>query len=332
MSNATRPSFITCARCHEQSDVAGDGPIPTYCGATCRSAANKARAKVDGRAAEWERRRLARQAAAQEAREQVRLANARPCPYCSAPMTNPQRVQCGAPACKLRFHSERQQDFQNKHKAEHGVYYSRQYDKPKQIPITCAQCGIDAVVTKTTAKYCSHACWYDACHAANVQSHSQVELWRPKRRTLRVQVFRIRKPIRRCWYSACCPMCDTWFVTDNPKYQYCTARCGRKATKDRRRALERAAYVAPVSRPQVYARDGWTCQLCQRPVPRTEVVPHPQAPTLDHIIPLSRGGTHEPANVQLAHYLCNSIKSDGVRVNAGRLIELGIRLGGPVQG
>jgi 5-methylcytosine-specific restriction endonuclease McrA len=27
---------------------------------------------------------------------------------------------------------------------------------------------------------------------------------------------------------------------------------------------------------------------------------------LDHIVPLSRGGTHEPSNVQLAHYGCNS--------------------------
>jgi len=36
--------------------------------------------------------------------------------------------------------------------------------------------------------------------------------------------------------------------------------------------------------------------------------PHPLSMSIDHIIPLSRGGTHEPDNVQLAHFICNSIK------------------------
>ena len=35
----------------------------------------------------------------------------------------------------------------------------------------------------------------------------------------------------------------------------------------------------------------------------------PFAPTVDHIIPVSRAGTHTWDNVQLAHALCNSLKS-----------------------
>jgi 5-methylcytosine-specific restriction endonuclease McrA len=35
----------------------------------------------------------------------------------------------------------------------------------------------------------------------------------------------------------------------------------------------------------------------------------PLAPTVDHIIPVSRAGTHTWDNVQLAHALCNSMKS-----------------------
>jgi 5-methylcytosine-specific restriction endonuclease McrA len=33
--------------------------------------------------------------------------------------------------------------------------------------------------------------------------------------------------------------------------------------------------------------------------------PDPMSPSLDHILPLSKGGTHEPRNVQLAHLGCN---------------------------
>jgi 5-methylcytosine-specific restriction endonuclease McrA len=29
---------------------------------------------------------------------------------------------------------------------------------------------------------------------------------------------------------------------------------------------------------------------------------------MDHIVPFAAGGTHEPANVQLAHRVCNSRK------------------------
>jgi 5-methylcytosine-specific restriction endonuclease McrA len=43
---------------------------------------------------------------------------------------------------------------------------------------------------------------------------------------------------------------------------------------------------------------------------KTASVPHPMAPTIDHIVPLSKGGTHEPINCRTAHFLCNSTKGD----------------------
>ena len=36
-------------------------------------------------------------------------------------------------------------------------------------------------------------------------------------------------------------------------------------------------------------------------------------PTVDHIVPLSKGGTHTWNNVQLAHMACNSGKCDKTR-------------------
>jgi 5-methylcytosine-specific restriction endonuclease McrA len=47
-------------------------------------------------------------------------------------------------------------------------------------------------------------------------------------------------------------------------------------------------------------------------VQRTERVPHPLAPTLDHIVPLARGGHHTRDNTQCAHFSCNTRK--GARV------------------
>jgi hypothetical protein len=237
-------------------------------------------------------------------------------------MTGARRVQCGAAECKRQYRNERQRAFQLKHRTEHGHSYSRKYDKPrvKRHSIVCTHCGRSAIITKPNGKYCTQRCWYDAKHAR----HAQVELaWKPTLVAPRVAPVTILRPLRRRWYSGCCPMCATWFVTDSPKHQHCSPRCGRRAHKDKRRAMQREAFVAPVSRMQVYERDRWTCQLCRKPVRRDKVVPHPQAPTLDHVVPLSQGGTHEPANVQLAHYRCNTIKSDGGWVGGEQLALIG---------
>ena len=51
------------------------------------------------------------------------------------------------------------------------------------------------------------------------------------------------------------------------------------------------------------------CGICGQPVDMTLKYPDPGSPTVDHIIPISRGG-HPSAleNLQLAHFRCNRLK------------------------
>lgn len=65
-----------------------------------------------------------------------------------------------------------------------------------------------------------------------------------------------------------------------------------------RRVRFRAGIVAPVSVDAIYERDRGICQICRKPVPR-------KLASLDHILPIARGGTHEPRNVRITHRLCN---------------------------
>jgi 5-methylcytosine-specific restriction endonuclease McrA len=76
---------------------------------------------------------------------------------------------------------------------------------------------------------------------------------------------------------------------------------------NRRRARLLGQFVAPVNTSAIRDRDNGLCGICGEPVTLAEQ-------SLDHIIPIARGGTHEPANVQLAHRVCNSRK--GARVTA----------------
>lgn len=62
----------------------------------------------------------------------------------------------------------------------------------------------------------------------------------------------------------------------------------------------------------VYERDGWICGLCGLPVDDYLTYPDPRSASLDHVTPLSLGGSHMLENVQLAHLGCNVQK--GARV------------------
>lgn len=52
-------------------------------------------------------------------------------------------------------------------------------------------------------------------------------------------------------------------------------------------------------------RDAWLCHLCFTGVDPTLPTGHPGSGTLDHLIALSHGGSHEGENIYLAHRLCN---------------------------
>lgn len=58
-------------------------------------------------------------------------------------------------------------------------------------------------------------------------------------------------------------------------------------------------------------RDGWRCHLCGKAVRQALRVPHPGAPTFDHLIPVSDGGDDSPQNLRLAHFRCNSLRGAG---------------------
>lgn len=80
-----------------------------------------------------------------------------------------------------------------------------------------------------------------------------------------------------------------------------------------RRARQRNAPRLTVFRvTDIFARDKWVCGLCDSPIDPTEKWPSPLSVSLDHILPLSRGGAHTPDNCQTAHLGCNSRK--GARV------------------
>ncbi len=67
-------------------------------------------------------------------------------------------------------------------------------------------------------------------------------------------------------------------------------------------------YYGRVSRLAVFRRDNWTCQLCHKRIDPLVRWPNKRCATIDHILPMVKGGDHRLANCQAAHFDCNASK------------------------
>lgn len=55
---------------------------------------------------------------------------------------------------------------------------------------------------------------------------------------------------------------------------------------------------------------GWICYVCKNPINPRLRLPNYMAATVEHIVPLCKGGTHTWDNVAPAHAKCNFDKGD----------------------
>lgn len=56
---------------------------------------------------------------------------------------------------------------------------------------------------------------------------------------------------------------------------------------------------------RIAERDGWSCWLCGGALDGDGPLNGPAAPTIDHVVPRSRGGRSDLSNLRLAHRRCN---------------------------
>jgi hypothetical protein len=101
--------------------------------------------------------------------------------------------------------------------------------------------------------------------------------------------------------------------------RFCSPQCGARffraasGRNHRARARRRGAAYERVDRFAVFERDGWRCQLCGIDTPpslfrKKRGDNTMNAPELDHIVPLARGGDHVMDNCQCLCRACNGLK------------------------
>lgn len=147
--------------------------------------------------------------------------------------------------------------------------------------IECGHCGAEFVSAFRKAEFCSRVCKDKARDAGSALAREQ------------------SKPERACRHCG----------VEMPKSMrsdagYCSEKCNSNANSQRRKAAIRSGNaVAKVDRAYIIERDNGVCHLCKKKV-ATHLI------TLDHIIPLSKGGEHVAENLAVAHLSCNASKRD----------------------
>lgn len=155
----------------------------------------------------------------------------------------------------------------------------------------CVICGV--ICAKRKMRMCSKACRMAA-------ARMYMRVW-----------YASRKPPT----QKACSECGRMWVRayGNKRRLFCSGAClkkhARRIVRARRRAKENGANSEPVNPLKVFARDGWCCQLCGVRTSRSlRGQTAPNAPELDHIVPMAVGGEHTYANTQCACRQCNSKK------------------------
>lgn len=193
--------------------------------------------------------------------------------------------------------------------------YNLRYAKERMQEKTyskCEVCGETYLQHQHTYKYCSKNC-------------------REKSRSARFKIqYKITKDNKED-VKALCRNCGEEYVVTEGKQIYCSRRCGLRYNQKinpsrvdynkrrRLRAKENGEYDDSITLDKVREQFNETCAICGMKTTTKDhwftnkhFVAGDNYPSIDHIFPISKGGTHTWDNIQLAHKRCNLIKRDQI--------------------
>lgn len=198
-----------------------------------------------------------------------------------------------------------------------GEVFNRSYYADMRRRATCPHCHADARRSRAEEK-----------ERQQLEEQKRKKLLREeKRKNLELEEQLRLDAIHTCKQCGCDYTIRQYMKSTGSSYRrnsgYCSATCREEHKKlmDKKRRgkhsdnhLERAKKLGlPAERgvtlKKLYERDGGVCQICGLACIYSGNGLSDLYPSIDHIIPMSKGGGHTWTNVQLAHRICNSVKS-----------------------
>ena len=141
-------------------------------------------------------------------------------------------------------------------------------------------------------------------------------------RLLNCPDHRYRQVAERVRQMISCPVCGTEFKQMQRRVLTCSRECGqrlryasdpipeRSSDTHSERARRFGVEYSKINRRDIFDRDGWVCWLCAGAINPEAKWPDRQCASLDHVVPMSKGGPHRADNVRAAHWICNVLRGD----------------------
>lgn len=126
------------------------------------------------------------------------------------------------------------------------------------------------------------------------------------------------------FYPVKCKYCGKYYSHTNNNYRYCSKECNIKyynhlkhIHKDERikHAKVNGKYE-DITLARLYKRDKGFCYICGKHLVLNDEYNRLEAPTIEHVIPICKGGTNTWDNVKLACRNCNNKKGTKLLVSA----------------
>lgn len=202
-----------------------------------------------------------------------------PCAWCGTPVTKERTTKrkptCSA-ACRTRIQHPPKCELPPDHWAR---WYGKTSDWPRFPIRPCDQCGNEYAPKSEESTVCSRECTWRRARAA--RRHMSMEEWANLLRD--------------------CATCGTTYSSPWPNQTTCT-QC--------RRPTWGGKWITPARRARLYARDRYMCHICGKKTNPKAGPSDPSFPSLDHIVPRSKGGTNADYNLSTACRLCNALRAD----------------------
>ena len=234
------------------------------------------------------------------------------CPNCAKKHREKEQIE------KIRICNQCNKEYALK-KGETSKFCSKECkDKSKLVIKKCEICKKDFEGNRIL-KYCSDKCRNEA-----------KSIKAKEKRIIELEI----KKAEFIPETKICKCCGGEFQTKYGQYKtvsYCSEMC-KKTIQNRRkdqarykRMRKNGVFDTDISLEKLIKRDSNICGVCGKECDKNDFskteegyfITGDNYPSIDHIHPISKGGTHTWDNVQLTHFRCNTLKNNIVGDNYG---------------
>ena len=207
------------------------------------------------------------------------------------------------------------------------LQYAGEYKRGEYIMLSCDTCG--SVMRYAGSSLYKRVSCKECKRREQEQRQQRAEKEKAERATAIEQARAEAAKQRAMQHEArrreiVCPVCGETFITYKTKQITCSPECGRKRaniihTRRNDTRISKDKRIDKISLEVLFRRDSGVCHICGEQCDWKDYTQTDTAfiagnlyPSVDHIVPVSLGGSDSWDNVMLAHRICNSVRGNRV--------------------